>query len=200
MEFRSISGAVLAMMLFTGNAVAQDDVPWWRGLFGQSGEQESLTPDPVEGDHEAEPSAEGAEPGENAIPDEENPEAFIAQEIPLGSVHWNVPLAILELDTLKRKSGDVRIPGFRIQLFMGRLDSARSLRNQLMEDQVLPFELHLAPYPPLFGLQVGDFRSSLSAYRARRSLLGRFPDALVVPAQLTPEEAFPSPSNCVRTP
>ena len=111
-----------------------------------------------------------------------------------------MPEAIQDLDTLKTKPEEVRIPGFRVQLFMGRLDSARSLRNHIQDLLKLPYAVHLNRYPPVFGLQVGDFRTTLAAHRAKKSLRGRFPDALLVPANLTPEDAYPVAGNCIRTP
>ena len=61
-------------------------------------------------------------------------------------------------------------------------------------------EVHLTPYPPLFGVQVGDFRNFLAAHRIKRGLEGAFPNALVVPADLLPERAFPTGFDCIRTP
>lgn len=186
---------------------AQDDVPWWRQLFGTS---------EVDSASVAIPDSEGG-----ALPLQSEPvdvEQELLMEVPAsvetlrsevgflvpaegsGSLSLDVPESIEALDSLRPEPEDVRIPGFRIQLFMGKLDSARSLRNHLLTEEGLDYDVHLAPYPPAFGVQVGDFRTFLSAHRAKRSLLGGFPDALVVPAELTVEEAFPSSSDCIRTP
>lgn len=213
MQAKGIPGAVLLLLLCSGTTLAQGDAPWWRSLFGQSDAQGQDEAEGAEdaGDADAHPApdAEVERNGEGSVPMEgdgtegrqaEGSGSAVGFELPPGSVQWEVSTAILGLDSLKQTADEVRIPGFRVQLFMGRLDSVRSLRMELLEDASIPFDVHLAPYPPLFGLQVGDFRTSLAAYRARRTLLGRFPDALVVPAELSPELAFPFPAGCVWTP
>ena len=121
-------------------------------------------------------------------------------DFPAGTVSWVIPDAIAGLDSLVVEPEEVRIPGFRVQLFMGRLDSARALRRALEEDPLPGMAVHLSPYPPLFGVQVGDFRTPLAAHRAKGMLIRRFPDALVVPAELLPEAAFPVSGDCTRTP
>ena len=51
---------------------------------------------------------------------------------------------------------------------MGRLDSARSLRQHISTELELDLDVHLTPYPPIFGVQVGDFRTALAAHRAKK--------------------------------
>ena len=188
----------LTWILLPVSVYAQDDAPWWRTLFPQT--------ESAEGETESEGSQDPGMPEVELISnpriarDEANASGADVQDMPLGAVHWFVPEAIQDLDTLKTKPEEVRIPGFRVQLFMGRLDSARSLRNHIQDHLKLPYAVHLNRYPPVFGLQVGDFRTTLAAHRAKKSLRGRFPDALVVPANLTPEDAYPVAGNCIRTP
>lgn len=186
---------------------AQDDVPWWRQLFGTSEVDTAsfVAPDTDGTPLPVEPAHMDVEQG-NRMEDsslDQSTESGVSFLVPpegSGSFFLDVPEAIEALDSLRPEPEDVRIPGFRIQLFMGKLDSARSLRNYLLTEENLDYEVHLAPYPPAFGVQVGDFRTFLSAHRAKRSLMGGFPDALVVPAELTVEGAFPSSSDCIRTP
>lgn len=192
---------VLGGVLFTGPLAAQGDAPWWRSLFPQSGVSvEEPLPDAQE-DIEVPSEKEDAADSESYPAPSDDGSAFAdAGRMPQGSVHWGVPVAIQGLDSLLVPEDEVRIPGFRVQLFMGRLDSARSLRHHLQDNLDLPFDVHLTRYPPVFGLQVGDFRTALAAHRAKKSLSGLFPDALVVPAELTPEEAYPVGADCIRTP
>lgn len=185
---------------------AQDDAPWWRQLFkpsvstsGGSAESPALEETmEVKG-------AEGASPDSvaQAAPTDMNvsvPLEDARVDLPAGTVAWGIPDAIVGLDSLVVEAEEVRIPGFRVQLFMGRLDSARALRRALEEDPLPGMAVHLSPYPPLFGVQVGDFRTPLAAHRAKGLLIRRFPDALVVPAELLPEAAFPVSGDCTRTP
>jgi len=196
---------VFACCISTQPVLAQDDVPWWRQLFGQSEAVKTPSNVPLEVDSNAqvgqEPAAhdESGETGESvnaAAPMEQ----VFGMAVRQGSVDWNIPLAIEALDSLQSAPDEVRIPGFRIQLFMGKLDSARSLRHALVNRLDFEHEVHLTPYPPLFGVQVGDFRTFLAAHRIKRGLEGAFPNALVVPADLLPERAFPTGFDCIRTP
>ena len=185
---------------------AQDDAPWWRQLFkpsvsasGGSAESPALEETiEVKGAEGPSPDSVAQAPPTDMIVGVplEDPRA----DLPAGSVSWVIPDAIAGLDSLVVEPEEVRIPGFRVQLFMGRLDSARALRRVLEEDPLPGMAVHLSPYPPLFGVQVGDFRTPLAAHRAKGMLIRRFPDALVVPAELLPEAAFPVSGDCTRTP
>lgn len=186
-------------------AEAQDDAPWWRQLFGQGQEVESGSMVPDGGDDGALPPQEEAiEEGEAGAADAGEVVAGDAMTrhpaVPVGSVSWVVPEAVALLDTLRQAPEEIRIPGYRVQLFMGRLDSARSLRLALLDNPEFEWEVHLTPYPPVFGLQVGDFRTPLAAHRAMGQLERRFPNALVVPAELELNRAFPSGGDCIWTP
>ena len=108
-----------------------------------------------------------------------------------GHVTWRIPGAIMALDSGRTSPDLIRIPGFRVQLFMGKLDSARSLKRSLEEaDSTL--SVHLTPYPPLFGVTLGNFRTSLAAYRVLETWKRRFPYALVVPLGLPLDAVYPT--------
>ena len=198
-----ISLMVLVSVLDGGGLCAQDDAPWWRQLFGQEDQgevpvtEEEQVPEVIE--EAAEPLGSDPVTGQSSA-DVGGLDAEDGFTMPAGSAHLDIPLAIKELDSLITAVDDVVIPGYRVQLFMGPLDTARALRHELRMGALSGSEVHLVPYPPSFGVQVGDFRTPLAAYRVKRSLEARFPDALVVPAGLRPEDAFPAPQGCVRTP
>jgi len=201
-----ISLVVLVSVLHGGSVCAQDDAPWWRQLFGQEtgGGAPAEEDQPVDPDLDAVDAPDGF-PASDPIgvqdPEEDSGMDWADEYLmPLGSAHLDIPLAIRALDTLIAASDEVVIPGFRVQLFMGPLDTARALRHQLRNGALSTSDVHLVPYPPSFGVQVGDFRTPLAAYRMKRALEARFPDALVVPAALRPEDAFPVTEECVRTP
>jgi hypothetical protein len=179
---------------------AQDDAPWWRQLFGQS-EVEKVEEQDA---NEAAGSTEGQmNDGGEGVTMEEKVEAeleAVEVSVPEGTVSWSIPESIAALDSLAPEVENVVIPGFRIQLFMGRLDSARALRHHLLENDRMNHAVHLSPYPPLFGVQVGDFRTALSAHRAMGELRRLYPAALVVPAELSLGDAFPPSSHCIMTP
>lgn len=208
MQIRLAWALALCGVLSVGSVSAQGDAPWWRQLFGPGKDtaQPAVAVDPA-GVPEAIDSP-SASPAEELL--EEDPKAGIAdaegpmlsgwEAMDVGSVAWNIPVSIQEMDTLKQAEGDIRIPGFRVQLFMGKLDTARALRQHLSEELELDMEIHLTPYPPIFGVQVGDFRTSLAAHRVMQGLKRRFPNALVVPAALEPERAFPVAEGCIWAP
>lgn len=185
---------------------AQDDAPWWRQLFKQSAPETDQIEDTPEQERPMNVNGQEADipgPAAGSSPKDSNDEMpmdGLNFDMRAGTVAWGIPDAIAGLDSLVVAPEEIRIPGFRVQLFMGRLDSARALRRVLEEDPLPGMAVHLSPYPPLFGVQVGDFRTPLAAHRAKGVLIRRFPDALVVPAELLPEAAFPASGDCTRTP
>ena len=194
-------------------AWSQDDRPWWRQLFGQSTPQaETASPEPiVSPDHPAYP-AEALDAEDSVNPAEEDlPVSTLEQpdmpvDSPLsrggiqGTANWSVPDEIAALDSALTPAEDIRIPGFRVQLFMGRLDSARALRQSLVEDMEWDGPVYVTPYPPLFGVTVGNFTERLPAHRAKEALRSRFPTCLVVPLDLPLDEVYPTGSKGVRGP
>ena len=74
-----------------------------------------------------------------------------------GTVNWHIPEDIAALDSAKASPEEIRIPGYRVQLFMGRLDSARALRQTLLEEEEWAWPTYVTPYPPLFAVTLGNF-------------------------------------------
>jgi hypothetical protein len=108
-----------------------------------------------------------------------------------GTVQWDISEELMALDSVQMDPEAIRIPGYRVQIFMGRLDSARSLRRHLQEEMLTQEPVYVTSYPPLFGLTIGNFTSSLAAYRARQSLIVAFPQSLVVPIKLPLNTLYP---------
>ena len=183
-------------------SVAQDNGGWWRQLFKPASPVPEAEVPSVE-DTEGVPVAPWSEDADEKAPDAGSSEppvdAMTADStlegpagIP-GSVTWEIPSEILALDSGRLEAKDIRIPGFRVQLFMGKLDSARQLKRSL-ELKALDQPIYVTPYPPLFGLTVGNFTTSLAAHRVREAWRPRFPNALVVPLDLPLDAVFP-PGN-----
>ena len=201
MQWRNSLALAVVFLWASGAMVAQDNVSWWRQMFGEGKAAKEAVVEPAAD----EVTLPESEPEVGPVQEEldgglDEPVEIKAMNIPWGSVDWDVPSEILALDTLHTPREDIRIPGFRVQLFMGRLDSARSLRQYIVDELEIEYEIHLTPYPPIFGVQMGDFRTPLAAHRAKRALKSGFPNALVVPAELTVESAFPAAEDCFRTP
>lgn len=183
------------------SALSQDDRPWWRQLFGQQSPESGATaPNPKQEEVPDTPPVLDF-PAADEAPESEPAEGIDAEwpvdsAAPMGgvqgSVHWSIPEGIQALDSAKAAAKDIRIPGFRVQLFMGRLDSARSLRQSLLEEEGWTWPVFVTPYPPLFGVTLGNFTERLPAIRAKEALRSRFPTCLVVPLDLPLDEVYPS--------
>lgn len=189
----------IGLVLLPALCSAQNDGGWWRQLFKPKQESPSTPSDvdagqdmPAEGDANSAPSKGGADRVEDgaSAPLEVDSAAEVELGI-AGSVAWDVSAEILRLDSGRPAPEDIRIPGYRVQIFMGRLDSARSLKRSLEEEGALE-PIHVTPYPPLFGVTVGNVTTSLAAHRIREAWRPRFPNALVVPLELPLDSVFPA--------
>lgn len=189
----------IAWVLLPALCPAQDDGGWWRQLFKPKQEAPSnpVEPHPAEA-APAEPEEEQAEPLDIAPDTEGAAEASWSVDSAAesmvgiaGSVAWDVSAEILALDSGRPDPEDILIPGYRVQIFMGRLDSARSLKRSLEEEGAVE-PVHVTPYLPLFGVTVGNVTTSLAAHRIREAWRPRFPNALVVPLELPLDSVFPA--------
>lgn len=181
---------------------AQDDRPWWKSLFkGQSVQQEvpSVEPELVPVLDSVEPTA--VQGDESKVGEKEPVEVvFLEQGGIYGSAQWSITDEVAALDSAEVDPKTIRIPGFRVQLFMGRLDSARNLRRHLLQSERLQHAVYVTPYPPLFGVTTGDFTSPLAAHRVKEGLLRDFPQSLVVPLSLPLDAAYPKSPEGVQGP
>ena len=189
---------VLGLLVLPSLSLAQGGESWWKQLFKsrQEAPKTEILPE-SDGMNLVAPVSQGAEfeplhldtaaldNGGLALDSNVDQEAGIA-----GNVIWHIPDAISALDSGRVEPNAIRIPGYRVQLFMGKLDTARSLKRSL-EAADSTLSVHLTPYPPLFGVTLGNFTKALSAYRVREAWRGRFPNALVVPLSLPLEALYP---------
>lgn len=202
---------LLALVLWLSgwnSAAGQGDRPWWKQLFRPG--QEAAAPaaetpsdaaaPQLDAEQDGAPFDEGESPSvlDSALGD-------VHEEVPLfqgkaGTVRWTIPESILALDSAEVDPASIRIPGFRVQLFMGRLDSARNLRSALMEDETIGSPVYVTPYPPLFAVTLGNFTSALAAHRVKEAIRPRFPTGLVVPLELPLDALFPMPQDEAQAP
>ena len=194
----------IGLVLLSPLCSAQGDGGWWKQLFQP---KQETAPHPVETlpaeVAPAEREEEGVEPMEIASDVHDvaapswEPDSAVQGSMGIqGSVAWDVSTEILRLDSGRPAPEDIRIPGYRVQIFMGRLDSARSLKRSLEEEGALE-PVHVTPYPPLFGVTVGNVTTSLAAHRIREAWRPRFPNALVVPLELPLDSVFPAAGTSV---
>ena len=197
------SSLLLLSLALSTVSVAQDNGGWWRQLFKPASPMPETEAPAAEETEDAQ-SAPWSEDAIEVVPEAESPEPHVndmtvdsMKDVPegiRGSVTWEIPAEILALDSGRPEAKDIRIPGFRVQLFMGKLDSARQIKRSL-ELEELDQPIHVTPYPPLFGVTVGNFTTSLAAHRVREAWRPRFPKALVVPLDLPLDAVFPAGSS-----
>jgi len=191
--------ATLILVLGPLDGAAQDDRPWWKQLINAQPRPEKpaeVVPEAGDVDSpsmDAEPAHDEGGDHEAADSNGEILDLPKAQERGgiQGTVQWDISEELLALDSVQKDPEAIRIPGYRVQIFMGRLDSARSLRRHLQEEILTQEPVYVTPYPPLFGVTIGNFTSSLAAYRARQSLIVAFPQSLVVPIKLPLNTLYP---------
>lgn len=191
--------ATLFLVLGPLDGAAQDNRPWWKQLINGHPRLEK----PVEVIPEAGAAGSPNADAESAN-DEGGDDGAANSEVEIlglpkaqerggiqGTVQWDISEQLMALDSVQVDPEAIRIPGYRVQIFMGRLDSARSLRRHLQEEVLTQESVYVTPYPPLFGVTLGNFTSSLAAHRARQSLIGAFPQSLVVPIKLPLNTLYP---------
>lgn len=193
---------LMGLSLSTLGAQGQDSRPWWRQLFGTEAAVPSEGTEPSSDEEPAlidrEHGRKEVEPLNGVVVEEASEEgaALGAWEGGVeGTVTWWIPEDIAALDSAKVDPRALSIPGYRVQLFMGRLDSARQLRQSLLSEEEWGWPLYITPYPPLFGLTCGNFTSALAAHRACRNIKTSFPLSLVVPLSLPLDEVHPRVSS-----
>lgn len=74
--------------------------------------------------------------------------------------------------------------GYRVQLYLGDLQSARQLRADLRKTVTQP--VYILDLTPNYRVCIGDFRDRWSAEFERRSWLAAYPTATVIPSPIAP--------------
>ena len=99
------------------------------------------------------------------------------------SFSWEMPDTLAVLDSLD-KTDPRPLKGYRIQIYFGDLQGARSVRASFRRDHPnVPCQL--MPISPNYAVTVGDYRDLWSAKRALRgNEVGRWANALVVPSDI----------------
>ena len=99
------------------------------------------------------------------------------------SFSWEMPDTLAVLDSLD-KTDPKPLKGYRIQIYFGDLQGARSVRASFRRDHP-DVPCQLMPISPNYAVTVGDYRDLWSAKRALRdNEVGRWANALVVPSDI----------------
>ena len=77
--------------------------------------------------------------------------------------------------------------GYRVQIFFGKIEAAKEARVNFIRNH--PNErITMEHVPPNFSVQVGAHIDKLEAYRHMKELKREYPDAILIPATILPEQ------------
>ena len=156
---------------------AQEDAPWWKKLFKQ---------ETVDEQDQQEPRTEERPVNTpDSLATTQRKEVFTdTTHTPIlpGTIRIEEPNGFERLDSLFMASPPKR-QGYRLQIFFGPLQSAREARSTFIAERK-DFPCYLVQNPPNFAVQIGDFRNQLEAHRLLEELKGKYPGAIVVPAEI----------------
>lgn len=91
--------------------------------------------------------------------------------------------AIISLEKSMRGFKDLR--GYRIQIFVGTIDQAKSERNKYL-NLGLPYSAYLKQLVPEYSLQVGDFTSRMEMEKNLEIIKKSYPKAFAVVENIEP--------------
>jgi hypothetical protein len=100
-----------------------------------------------------------------------------------GQVVFNVPSKISTIEQNAR--GINTLEGYRIQIFFGSLDQAKSKRQEFMA-KGLVHQAYLEQNVPDFSLRIGDFLTETEAKNELKNLKSSYPNAFVVKGKIEP--------------
>lgn len=171
---------VLAALLTGSTASFGQEDNWWRKLFRKDTVEEQVKM--------TEPGAQDQPPAIRDSVKEERVDDLsglptAASGLP-GRVMVSAPDGLAALDSAYRASPPL-MKGYRIQVYFGDLQAARSARMVFMAD-IEEMPCYLVQNPPNFAVQVGDYRTQLDAFRELQQLKALYPAATVVPSSIEP--------------
>lgn len=90
---------------------------------------------------------------------------------------------LLRQQVLQNEKRDVTISGFRLQLYFGSGEKARSQAERIKTEFLSSYpntRVYLQFKSPDFIVRVGDFRSRSEAIKMQKSLIFQYPNAFIV--------------------
>ena len=149
---------------------------WWKGLFRDVPSEDIASGRPNSAGSDS--LADFSVPTDSALQLAQGPSK--AQP---ASFSWEMPDTLAVLDSLD-KTDPKPLKGYRIQIYFGDLQGARSVRASFRRDHP-DVPCQLMPISPNYAVTVGDYRDLWSAKRALRdNEVGRWANALVVPSDI----------------
>jgi hypothetical protein len=106
-----------------------------------------------------------------------------ADSLGTGTIMFNASPAVVALE--KNSRGLNNLQGYRIQIFFGPLDQAKSKRQEYISKGLL-HQAYLEQNVPDFSLRIGDFLSESEARQELKNLRSLYPNAFLVKGHIEP--------------
>jgi hypothetical protein len=113
----------------------------------------------------------------------EKPSRALADSTGAGSIEFVASPSVITLE--KNSRGLNNLQGYRIQIFFGPLDQAKSKRQEFML-KGLVHQAYLEQNVPDFSLRIGDFLTESEARQELKNLRGIYPNAFLVKGHIEP--------------
>lgn len=157
---------------------------WWKGLFRPAQE---VVRTPASPDGQPANTASDSALGMSNTPVDDAAKTLTGSlEAPRspGSVTWHVPEGVAALDSLS-KAHPAPLQGYRIQIYFGTLNEARSVRAAFRRDHPQT-ACQLLPLSPNYAVTVGNYRDKWEAQRAleRERFADTWEYSLVIPSEI----------------
>ena len=184
---------LLVLLGFSSLASSQESTPWWKSLFGGKNQsnptqtsESSRTNETIDAPFLNLQENEDATitPVRSEIEEpQENEDLTSAYELRLpGTFKVQYDPRIATLDSAW-KALRHPVEGYRVQLHLGTLQSARLIRSQIRKQTDLP--VYLSSLPPSYRVTLGDFHDRWSAEQERKKWMSKLPLTLVIPMEIT---------------
>ena len=111
------------------------------------------------------------------------PERLVADSLGHGVVNFIASPSVLALE--KNSRGLNNLQGYRIQIFFGPLDQAKSKRQEYMLKGLI-HQAYLEQNVPDFSLRIGDFLTESEARQELKNLRPVYPNAFLVKGHIEP--------------
>jgi len=112
-----------------------------------------------------------------------SPNRLVPDSLGQGSVKFVASPAVLALE--KNSRGLNNLQGYRIQIFFGPLDQAKTKRQEYMLKGLI-HQAYLEQNVPDFSLRIGDFLTESEARQELKNLRSIYPNAFLVKGHIEP--------------
>ncbi len=112
-----------------------------------------------------------------------SPNRLVSDSLGQGSVKFVASPAVLALE--KNSRGLNNLQGYRIQIFFGPLDQAKTKRQEYMLKGLI-HQAYLEQNVPDFSLRIGDFLTESEARQELKNLRSIYPNAFLVKGHIEP--------------